>query len=625
MLAIKKPVAPFPALILTILGLVLFNGCTEPGPRALLQGDRLLREGRYAQAVQKLEQAAQLLPKDARAWNHLGLACHAAGQTDEAVKAYQQALALDRNLAATHYNLGCLYLEQNNTAAALAELTSYTGLQPNAPDGWAKLGTAQLRARQLDAAEKSFRQTIKINGRSAEAWYGLGLVQTQRRRFPEASQQFNAALRAQPDFAPALLNAAIVSHQYLNGRALALQKYRKYLALRPPSPATAGVQQIVNQLELELHPSARPAPTNPPPQITSPERPAPQTPITGKPSTGAETNRALVASSTQSSPVSPPPRENAATSPPPTRAAAAGSPPPARSESPPAPAPTPKVEVVRLTEEEPIKPARDAALGSEPASSNTTAPKSAVVNPAPVSTPATADREAARQKNGFASRLNPRNWFRSKEKPASPFSVSADTGESVLTGETNKDAAVTGATRPTTPSRAAIVRYPYRSPTLPKPGNRSEAERRLAQGVQAQERNRLSDAIEAYRQAAKIDPSFFDAHYNLGVAAYEAGDLPQCLSAYEYALAINSVSVKARFNFAVALQKANYPRDAARELEKLLADNPAEARAQFTLANLCAQQLGEPAKAREHYLRLLELEPQHPQATAIRYWLEANP
>src|SRR5207245_11315255 len=121
------------------------------------------------------------------------------------------------------------------------------------------------------------------------------------------------------------------------------------------------------------------------------------------------------------------------------------SPPPARSETPPAPAPapapapTPKVEVVRLTEEEPIKPARDAALGSEPASSNTTAPKSAVANPARVSTPASADREAARQKNGFVSRLNPRNWFRSKEKPASPISVSADTGESLLTGRTTTD------------------------------------------------------------------------------------------------------------------------------------------------------------------------------------------
>ena len=109
------------------------------------------------------------------------------------------------------------------------------------------------------------------------------------------------------------------------------------------------------------------------------------------------------------------------------------------------------------------------------------------------------------------------------------------------------------------------------------------------------------------------------------MAAYEAGDLSQCLLAYEYALAINPVSMKARFNFAVALQKAHYPSDAANELEKMLAHNPSEARAHFALANLYSQQLGEPAKAREHYLRLLELEPQHPQATAVRYWLEANP
>ena len=135
----------------------------------------------------------------------------------------------------------------------------------------------------------------------------------------------------------------------------------------------------------------------------------------------------------------------------------------------------------------------------------------------------------------------------------------------------------------------------------------------------------MSEALEAYRQATRADPAFFDAYYNLGVASYEASDLPQCLLAYEYALALNPVSVKARFNFAVALQRANYPRDAANELEKLLAGNPSEARAHFALANLYAQQLDESAKARNHYLRLLELEPQHEQATAIRYWLEANP
>ncbi|PYK62791.1 MAG: hypothetical protein DME21_05210, partial [Verrucomicrobia bacterium] len=477
-------------------------------------------------------------------------------------------------------------------------------------------------AHQLDAAEKNFRQAVKLNPRSAEAWNGLGLVQTQRRRYQEACQQFNAALRAQPEYAPALLNAAIVSHQYLNGRALALQKYQEYLAFQPQSPNSAGVRQIVNQLELELRPPARQVPTNPPPQAAALPQPAPAAPTTNKPTPNASANKSLAASSTQAA-AAPPPRTNPVTSAPPTRVVAATSPPPAKSESP--PAPPPKVEVVRLTEEEPIRPARDADLNSESRSPSTTSRKPAVTNAAPDSTSTSAGGEPTRQKNGFTSRLNPRNWFRPKEKPASPISSSADSSRSLAGGEENKVTTVARATRPAASARSVIERYKYRSPALPKSGNRAEAERLLTQGVQAQERNRLGEAIEAYRQAAKTDPTFFDAQYNRGVAAYEAGDLPQCLLAYECALAINPVSVKARFNFAVALQKANYPRDAADELEKLLANNPSEPRAHFALANLYAQQLDQPSKARDHYLRLLELEPQHPQATAVRYWLEANP
>jgi hypothetical protein len=35
--------------------------------------------------------------------------------------------------------------------------------------------------------------------------------------------------------------------------------------------------------------------------------------------------------------------------------------------------------------------------------------------------------------------------------------------------------------------------------------------------------------------------------------------------------------------------------------------------------------LRQPAKARQHYLRVLEAEPHNSQANAIRYWLAANP
>ena len=609
MVTIKKLVAPLPAMLLTVLGLLVFNGCGEPGPRALLQGERFIRQGNYVQAVLRLEQATRLLPKDARAWNHLGLAYHGAARFGEAIKAYQQALALDRNLAAGHFNLGILHLDQGNLPSAILELTSYTGLQPNASGGWLKLGTAQLRARQPEPAEKSFRQALKLNPHLPEAWNGLGLVQIQRRRYEEAAQQFKAALHEQPGYSPAVLNLAIVAHQYLNNRAFALQKYREYLALQRSPGNGDAVRQIASQLEQELRPPTQPVETNRPVLLAARTNPpAASAPATNQP--------ALLASAPGSSgasmsypPASAPSRSQAgvATQPGPTRPPSAAGTVSAKVESrSPAPA---NVEVVRLDIEEPIKPANDVGL-DQPLANATVNPSFG--KPASIAlATASATNNSPKQKSGFVQQLNPRNWFRSPAKPAA-----LPASEQV--------AATSQATNFAT-SRPAGARYKYRSYAAAKPGQRDEAERLLAQGVQAQEQNRLSDAIQTYRRAVKADPSFFDAHYNLGVAAYEAGDLTQCLSAYEEALAVNPQSTKARFNFAVALQKADYPADAANELERVLGANPGEARAHFALANLYAQTLGRPAQGRVHYLRLLELEPQHPQATAIRYWLEANP
>src|SRR5438034_5207096 len=50
------------------------TACGPPGPRALLRGERLIRDGKYDKAIQKLQQATQLLPRNAQAWNYLGVA-----------------------------------------------------------------------------------------------------------------------------------------------------------------------------------------------------------------------------------------------------------------------------------------------------------------------------------------------------------------------------------------------------------------------------------------------------------------------------------------------------------------------------------------------------------------------
>ena len=496
--------------------LTFLSACTPSGPRALLDGKRLIDQGKYQQAIQKLEKATSLLGgTNALAWNYLGVAYQHSGADTEADRAYQRAWALNHDFSEIRYNLGCLWLGQNKLDAARAEFTVYTALRPNAPEGFLKLGTTQLRSREPGAAEKSFNEALRLSPRDPEALNGLGLARLQRSRAAEAAQYFTSALEAQPRYPPALLNLAIVSQQYLRDRKLALQKYRECLALKPPPADATTLAAIVRQLEQELNPPA------------------------GQPATNA---------AAQSNPVANPAKPSATNA-----ARVAGA---------------PKVEPVMQV------------------------PKSDTTHP---------------QRSDTAPDLL---------NPSAPWNA----------GVVRRAEDVMSTPTPTRPSsRVPPGRYAYESPPQPAPGNRSDAELSFTRAALAEQAHRLPEAIQAYRLAVRQDPSLFQAQYNLGRVAAEAGDLPLALSSYENALAIKPTSLDARYNFALVLKQSNYLIDAANELEKVVTIDTNQTRAHLALGKIYSEQLRQPAKARQHYLKVLEVEPHYPQAGAIRAWLAANP
>ena len=191
MLAKKNRIRCGAIIFLTLA--VCIAGCTPPGPRALLKGRKLLERGDYAGAVEQFKTATTLLATNAQAWNYLGVACQRAGQPADAAAAYQRALALDRDLVEAHYNLGSLWLEQNKPAEARTELTAYTLRRSNEPEGWLKLGSAQLHASDYLAAEKSFSTALYLNTNNAEALNGLGLAR--RRSFSPPPSSLTLASR----------------------------------------------------------------------------------------------------------------------------------------------------------------------------------------------------------------------------------------------------------------------------------------------------------------------------------------------------------------------------------------------------------------------------------------------
>src|SRR5260370_20815633 len=249
--------------LLQFCALLLVAGCTRPGPSALLDGKRLIERGRYPEAVERLKVATSLLATNAQAWNYFGLACQYAGQARDAQSAYERAIKLDNDLSEARYNLGCLVLSQNKLEPAKTELTAFTLRRGSSVAGFLKLGEVEMRLGELGAAERCFNEVLRFDAQQPEALNGLGLARLRHGRASEASQLFTRALKQRPDYRPALLNLAIVSHEYLKDRPLALQKYREYAALTPPPPDREVVKELAHELELELNPPARLAAASP--------------------------------------------------------------------------------------------------------------------------------------------------------------------------------------------------------------------------------------------------------------------------------------------------------------------------------------------------------------------------
>jgi tetratricopeptide (TPR) repeat protein len=561
------------AIIFLTLALFI-AGCTPPGPRALLKGKKFLERGDYAAAVEQFKTATTLLPANAQAWNYLGVACQRAGQPADAVTAYQRALTLDRDLMEAHYNLGVLWLEQKNFDSAKTELTAYTLRRSNAPEGWLKLGLAELRAGDLPEADRSYGNALLLSTNNAEALNGRGLVRVEHGRPREAALFFAAAVQFHPDYAPAILNMAAVAQQDLRDNKLALQYYRAYLALTPRAEKWDAVNAIVNNLEE----TTEVAVATPPPAVSETKTPATIHPAT-TPKTQTATPRAAPA----------PPTHVVKTRPEPVIV-------------------TTPVNVVIAPE--PV------ILASPPPETTTKKPGFfARLNPIHWIAP------AASEEKYVDSGVTPLPDTSSTPPPAATVSTPAP----APTVSESAPPAVQMPVHIVQPAAPTFPRYLYLSPRKPEPGNRVAASAAFTQAQIFEQGSHWTDAMESYRRAAESDASWFEAQYNYGVLAYRLRNFSAALSAYETALAIQPDSVDARYNFALALKAAGYAPDAVNELNRILTANPNEVRAHLALGNLCAQQLHDMAQARRHYLKVLELDPHNSQANDIRFWLSANP
>lgn len=137
---------------------------------------------------------------------------------------------------------------------------------------------------------------------------------------------------------------------------------------------------------------------------------------------------------------------------------------------------------------------------------------------------------------------------------------------------------------------------------------RREAGRCYDRALVLEQAGHTKAARDAYRRTIELDPTFADAHINLGRLLHESGDAAAAADHYRQALVHAPEDAVGNFNLAVALEDLGQPTAAVAHYQRAIALDAEFADAHFNLGSLF-EKLNLPADATRHlglYRRLIE-------------------
>jgi len=141
-------------------------------------------------------------------------------------------------------------LKKGNTEDAESLFIAYIEKHPLVAGGHLNMALIEHQKGQLDAAHKYVDQAIELSPRNAVAYNLKGRLQREQGAFLEARISYTKALVADPEYASAHLNIAILYDIYLQYLLNARTHYQKYLDLNGAD--SKRVKQWLQDLEYRI-------------------------------------------------------------------------------------------------------------------------------------------------------------------------------------------------------------------------------------------------------------------------------------------------------------------------------------------------------------------------------------
>jgi tetratricopeptide (TPR) repeat protein len=161
-------------------------------------GTTFLEAGRLDEAVEAFNHALALEPDYAPAHNSLGSVLRQQGHHDEAIAQLEAALRLQPAFDDARFNLANARADRGDWARAIAEYEAILRRRPDAVDVQSNLGIALASANRPVEAVEHFRAAVALAPQDAKAHYNLGHALLVRGDSSEAVEHLARALQLDP-------------------------------------------------------------------------------------------------------------------------------------------------------------------------------------------------------------------------------------------------------------------------------------------------------------------------------------------------------------------------------------------------------------------------------------------
>lgn len=205
--------------------------------------------GRYDEAVRDFDQAIALAPDFLGAFHNRGNSLVLAGRIDEAESAYDLALKINPDFSEGLIGRANVHMIKGQFADALRLFLQATKINSHLPEAWVGQARALAALDRYDEALNAYQAALKLKPDLVDAWVGAGDACNQLQRYSDAFGAFQKALEIKSDSAEAWLGLAN-TNSLSTYRDAALEAYTKAIAIKPDlAEAWNGRGFILNEMK----------------------------------------------------------------------------------------------------------------------------------------------------------------------------------------------------------------------------------------------------------------------------------------------------------------------------------------------------------------------------------------